>query len=372
MSQGEIINPEALSLNVHASPPTASVPVDIAVAEVRAATTLDAVIPWFVKGALCKRFFLFVVSVALYTVGESFLPTTANGPTTSLRWFVDDFLGEKGISLGFAGDQAEVYARCGNLILHLSGNENLGLLTSLAQMRELLPIHKDDRGNAFDLVVQHMRSANKNTLSGPFIRKVLDMYPGLNRVQRHRDSVPIRGPTGGTAYTRVLFSMENDRYGTPTYILRCVRRVLGAIDLDPFSEVLFNLGVRAARFYSRDDNGLDRRNSPWWGRVFLNPPGGKTASGESISGLALARAIYEWRHMTMVAAIVLLKAAVGYEWFNQVYQFPRCWLYSRPSFNDPNNSENGCAPVGYVAVYMGSAPLVFKQVFSSIGHVDGV
>lgn len=353
-----------------AAPPALGSPAeepDAALREVRSSTSLGALMPWFVNGARNTRVNLFVVCVALFTVGELFLPLPDGGPS-SLKEFVDVFLLEKEICLGFKGDQAEVYARCGSLLLELSGKD-LTKLSSLRQMQALLVVHRDDRGRAWELVMQNMRSQDKGTLTGAFIREVLSMNPGVRRV--HRMRLPMTRSV--TAYTRVLFSMENDRYGTPSYIIERVRLVFGGvIDLDPFSEPLFNLVVGAVAFYSREDNGLDRRFSPWWGKCFLNPPGGKNPKGDSISGLALKRAIHEWKHMLMVAAIVLVKAAVGYEWFNQVYAFPRCWLHARPSFNNPENSENGQAPTGYVAVYMGEDPHLFKRVFSDIGHVDGV
>jgi hypothetical protein len=328
--------------------------------EVTRATSIDHIIPILARGGRSKQLFLFIVCVSLFLV-SGFISTQEGSPS-SLKSFVDDVLGAKDISLGFSGDHAQIYSRCGSLLLKLSG-EDLTSLTSVRQMRELLPIKEDDLVRAWRLVLDHKRLEKKGSISSVFIRGVLDQYSGIRRVQRASSNL----------YTRLLFSMENDRYGTPQFIIDCVRLVFGGvIDLDPFSESTFNLVVKAVKFYTREANGLDRRWSPWWGNCFLNPPGGKTPGGESISGLALKRAIFEWKHMTMLSAIVLIKAAIGYDWFNQVWEFPRCWLSVRPSFTNPENSENGQAPMGYVAVYMGKEPQRFKEVFSKIGHVDGV
>jgi hypothetical protein len=58
---------------------------------------------------------------------------------------------------------------------------------------------------------------------------------------------------------------------TPALIVDAARRLMGGIDLDPASCALANETVKAARYYTRDDDGLTK---PWRGRIFLNPPGG--------------------------------------------------------------------------------------------------
>jgi len=61
---------------------------------------------------------------------------------------------------------------------------------------------------------------------------------------------------------------------TPPEIIEASRLVLGEIDLDPASCELANLHVRAKRFHAwPDDDGFVQS---WHGRVFLNPPGGKS------------------------------------------------------------------------------------------------
>jgi len=63
--------------------------------------------------------------------------------------------------------------------------------------------------------------------------------------------------------------ITGDDYYTNTKVIDCARRVLGDIDLDPASHPLANKHVKAKRFYSIQDNGLEQK---WGGRVWLNPP----------------------------------------------------------------------------------------------------
>jgi hypothetical protein len=74
--------------------------------------------------------------------------------------------------------------------------------------------------------------------------------------------------------TNAQHSKEEIRWGTPIDIVERARKVMGTIDLDPCSSVDFNRVVNADNFYSLDDRGEDGLVLPWWGNVFVNPPGG--------------------------------------------------------------------------------------------------
>jgi hypothetical protein len=85
-------------------------------------------------------------------------------------------------------------------------------------------------------------------------------------------------------------SDSNEAY-TPLDVVEASRLTLGAIDLDPASCGPANEAVRAALFYSFDDDGLSRT---WCGRVFCNPPGGKVRGKESRAKTWWAHGVEEW------------------------------------------------------------------------------
>lgn len=66
---------------------------------------------------------------------------------------------------------------------------------------------------------------------------------------------------------------STDQWHTPQWVIDKATTVLGGIGLDPASSDIANQRVRAALFYTAEDNPLHR---DWFGSVFVNPPGGKT------------------------------------------------------------------------------------------------
>lgn len=75
-----------------------------------------------------------------------------------------------------------------------------------------------------------------------------------------------------------LHSQASSEHGSPPEAVELGRYVLGGIDLDPASSAYWNqYTTRAGTYYDRTTNGL---TSAWWGRVWINPPGGDKERGE--------------------------------------------------------------------------------------------
>ncbi len=66
-------------------------------------------------------------------------------------------------------------------------------------------------------------------------------------------------------------SSETNEHYSPPMVVVPARETMGDIDLDPASCEEANRLVQAGQIYTYADDGYTR---PWFGRVFLNPPGG--------------------------------------------------------------------------------------------------
>jgi ParB family chromosome partitioning protein len=110
------------------------------------------------------------------------------------------------------------------------------------------------------------------------------------------------------AYNTVHVSKNsgNNEWYTPVEYVEAARAVLGEIDLDPASCELANTNIKAARFWTADEDGLARE---WSGRVWLNPPYGQP----EIADFA-AKVVEEVTANRVVEAVVLVNNATETEW----------------------------------------------------------
>ena len=159
--------------------------------------------------------------------------------------------------------------------------------------------------------------------------------------------------------SKAMFSSESNEHYTPTRILDMAVSVMGAIDLDPASDP--GRRVRAAQHFTMSDDGL---NQPWHGRVFCNPPYGRSLSAWS------AKVDQEFANGHTSACILLVPARTDTKWFQPLHQVPVCYVKGRLKFIDQQGREQGAAPFPSAVAYWGSDPEKFVEVFKHAGPVQ--
>lgn len=149
---------------------------------------------------------------------------------------------------------------------------------------------------------------------------------------------------------------------TPIWLLDEVRYVMGDIDLDPASCAEANRVVKAKKYFSLDDSGLDKE---WRGRVYMNPPYARKLIDAFAFKFAEERIAGNVRE-----ACVVVNNATDTEWFQlmAVCCNRMCILKGRVSFWSPGTaSKKGLQ--GQVVLYTGPHLDEFNRRFGEHGLV---
>lgn len=96
-------------------------------------------------------------------------------------------------------------------------------------------------------------------------------------------------------------SVTNEHYSPPKIVEPARRIFRGTIDLDPASCEVANGTVKATKIYTRQDDGLTK---PWFGKVWLNPPGGLDEGG-SVQKAWWWRVARAWVNREIEQAVVV-------------------------------------------------------------------
>lgn len=157
--------------------------------------------------------------------------------------------------------------------------------------------------------------------------------------------------------------MSNEWY-TPAKYIEAARSVMGSIDLDPASCELANQTVRAARYYTQEDNGFA---CEWSGNVWLNPPFGKTRN-QSNQGLFVKRLVREYEAGHVSQAILLITPKSTCSYFEPLWDYPICFADHHVKFHRPGGAIKD-QMFGVCFVYLGDNEARFIRIFSKFGRI---
>ena len=169
------------------------------------------------------------------------------------------------------------------------------------------------------------------------------------------------GYVGSTPGTR----KPNDWY-TPNKYVSSVRKVLKTIDLDPFSSPAANQIVKAARFYTEEDDAFTKN----WdaSTVWMNPPysGGLVAK-------AVNKFLDELEKKSFPTGIILVNNATETKWFQRALGVATsvCFTDHRISFWTSDQKRVSGNTRGQTFFFFGPPQLLpqFAEEFSSHGKV---
>jgi ParB family chromosome partitioning protein len=172
----------------------------------------------------------------------------------------------------------------------------------------------------------------------------------------------VKAELSGTSKTSALDEEYNeaDEWYTPDWVISCAKQVMGAVDLDPASSLQANKKIKAKKYYTIKDNGL---NLQWKGRIFLNPPFSKY--NQFVDGL-----LEEIVQGNTTEAILLVNNSTETAWFQKLLKknYLVCLPKSRLHFWHPDRASL-TGRNGQAIFYIGLNENKFKEIFGHYGIV---
>src|SRR5258708_4895229 len=166
---------------------------------------------------------------------------------------------------------------------------------------------------------------------------------------------------GESDYERRRSQLSSEWY-TPELYIEAAGGVLGGIDLAPASCEQANETVKAADYYTEDDDGLRR---PWKGRVWLNPP------YQGMAGAFMTRLAESYQAGDVTAGIGLITAlTTDTSWFRPLWDHTLCFGYGRIKF-DSEDGSGSTNTAGRVFIYLRTDPGRFPHEVERVGAVGG-
>lgn len=154
----------------------------------------------------------------------------------------------------------------------------------------------------------------------------------------------------------------NNEWYTPKQYIDLAKAVLGGIDVDPASCEYANRTVQAEKYYSVDNDGLEK---DWKGRVWMNPP----YAADLVTRFT-EKYVKEYQSGNITSGIVLVNNATETKWFINMVGEAKAVAFTkgRIRYDTQEKGDGSGAPLqGQAFLYFGYNPEKFMDVFSKVG-----
>jgi ParB family chromosome partitioning protein len=161
----------------------------------------------------------------------------------------------------------------------------------------------------------------------------------------------------------VAHNSGNNEWYTPPRFTDAAHRVMGDIDLDPASCAFANQFVKAKRYYSIEDDGLEQ---PWEGRVWMNPP----YSGDLVPRF-INKLVEHVRSGDITEACILVNNATETAWFQTALSVVTCMclVKGRIKFFSVDGEPRYTGLQGQVVLYVGTNGARFAEEYGQFGAI---
>ena len=240
---------------------------------------------------------------------------------------------------GFTDERARLLMRSTEVVNRLTPTIVGVLPTNEAQARPLTRLEPEQQREAWTRAVE---TAPEGKITAAHVQSVVD------EIQQK---------------PHVANNSGNNEWYTPSEYIEAASAVMGEIDLDPASSELANATVKAAKFYTIENDGLTHS---WRGRVWMNPP----YSGDLV-GKFVNKIIKHYAAGDIWEAIVLVNNATETAWFQTLLENTSavCFVRRRIRYNDANGNPANSPLQGQAIVYLGNKQEKFANKYKEFGSI---
>jgi phage N-6-adenine-methyltransferase len=157
---------------------------------------------------------------------------------------------------------------------------------------------------------------------------------------------------------------DSDSWYTPLKYITSAKKILGKIELDPFSSFEANKTIKAKRIYTIDNSSLSQE---WNARsVWMNPP-----YSRGLINKAVDKFIIEWASGRIGAGIVLVNASTDSKAFHRLIENCSCVCFTlgRIAFENIDGKNISGNTKGQAFFYFGNNVELFLREFKQYGKI---